>query len=78
LADAIGNELRDWANPILAALLYYRLSWKKASGARLDMLWRFEQGFDAVNGWGAPGTQDGTTGLIWADIRPAPPSRIEP
>jgi hypothetical protein len=32
--------------------LYYRLSGKKASGARLDMLWRFEQGFDTVNGWG--------------------------
>jgi hypothetical protein len=53
--------------------LYYRLSWKKASGARLDMLWRFEQRFDAVNGWGAPGTQERTTGLIWVDIRPAPP-----
>jgi len=58
--------------------LYYRLSWKKAAGARLDMLWRFEQGFDAVNGWGSPGTQEGRTGLIWVDIRPAPPSRIEP
>jgi hypothetical protein len=58
--------------------LYYHLSWKKASGACLDMLWRFEQGFDTVNGWGSPGTQEGTTGLIWVDIRPAPPSRIEP
>jgi hypothetical protein len=31
----------------------HRLSWKKASGARLDMLWRFEQRFDDVNGWGS-------------------------
>ena len=48
--------------------LYYRLSWKKRSGARLDMLWRFEQGFDAANGWGSPGTRDGTTGLIRVEL----------
>jgi hypothetical protein len=58
--------------------LYYRLSWKKISGARLDMLWRFEQRFDAVNGWGAPENHDRTTGLIYVDIRPVPPRRIEP
>ena len=49
--------------------LYYRLLWQKASGARLTMLWRFEQGFDPVNGWRAPG-QDG---LMRVEIRQAPP-----
>jgi hypothetical protein len=51
--------------------LYYRLSWTKASGARLTMLWRFEQGYDPVNGWRSPGDGDGATGLIEVDIRPA-------
>jgi hypothetical protein len=53
--------------------LYYRLSWKKPSGARLDMLWRFEQGYYPQYGWLAPSeTEDGLTGLIDAQITPAP------
>jgi hypothetical protein len=52
--------------------LYYRLSWKKKSGAELTMLWRFEQGFDAVNGWKAAGNGDGATGLVRVEIRPSP------
>jgi hypothetical protein len=55
--------------------LYYHLSWTKRSGARLDMLWRFEQGFYASDGWAAPGARDGATGLIRATIRPAPATR---
>jgi hypothetical protein len=47
--------------------LYYRLSWRKTSGARLTMLWRFEQGFDPVNGWRAPGQE----GLMRVEILPA-------
>ncbi|HXC27307.1 MAG TPA: hypothetical protein VNV38_05070 [Stellaceae bacterium] len=36
--------------------VYYRLSWVKASGARLTMLWAGEQPYyGADNGWGAPG-----------------------
>jgi hypothetical protein len=58
--------------------LYYRLSWKKASGARLDMLWRFEQGFDAVNGWKSAGGGESPTGLIRVDIRLAPAPREGP
>lgn len=54
--------------------LYYRLFWKKASGARLDMVWRFEQGFDAVNGWRAAGQE----GLMRVEIGPAPASRAGP
>ena len=51
--------------------LYYRLVWKKPSGAKLEMLWRYEQYFYPVNGW-ASGfmTHEGSTGLIQLDISP--------
>jgi len=49
--------------------LYYRLSWKKASGAKLEMLWRFEQYFYSGDGW-ASGfmAHEGSTGLIHVDV----------
>ena len=47
--------------------LYYRLSWAKASGARLDILWRERQDYDAVSGW----TGMRLTDLIRIEIRPA-------
>jgi hypothetical protein len=53
---------------------YYRLSWTKATGARLDMLWRLEQGFYGDSGWASPGHSDTATGLIRAEIQPAPAS----
>jgi hypothetical protein len=45
--------------------LYYRVHWKKSSGANLEMLWRYEQYFYPGNGW-ASGfmTRQGSTGLI--------------
>jgi hypothetical protein len=51
--------------------LYYRVLWKKPSGAKLEMLWRYEQYFYPGNGW-ASGfmTRRGSTGLIQVDIRP--------
>jgi hypothetical protein len=51
--------------------LYYRLLWKRPSGAKLEMLWRYEQYFYPGNGW-ASGfmTHEGSTGLIQLDIRP--------
>jgi hypothetical protein len=47
--------------------LYYRFSWAKPSGARLDILWRERQDYDAVNGW----TGARLTELIRIEIRPA-------
>lgn len=47
--------------------LYYRLSWRKASGARLAMVWRCEQGYERINGWHNFGGE-----LIQVEIRPAP------
>jgi hypothetical protein len=51
--------------------LYYRLLWKKPSGEKLEMLWRYEQYFYSDNGW-ASGfmTYQGSTGLIQLDISP--------
>jgi hypothetical protein len=51
--------------------LYYRLLWKKPSGVKLEMLWRYEQFFYPGNGW-ASGfmTYKGATGLIQLDISP--------
>jgi hypothetical protein len=47
--------------------LYYRLSWKKPSGARLNIVWRYRQDYDAVNGWHGQGAKE----LIQIEIRPA-------
>ena len=51
--------------------MYYRLLWKKPSGAKLEMLWRYEQYFYPGDGW-ASGfmTREGSTGLIKVDISP--------
>jgi hypothetical protein len=49
--------------------LYYRLRWKKPSGATLEMLWRYEQYFYPTNGWGSGFmTHQGATGLIQVEI----------
>ena len=51
--------------------LYYRLLWEKPSGARLELLWRYEQYYYDNDQW-ANGfmVRPGTTGLIRVDIRP--------
>jgi hypothetical protein len=52
--------------------LYYRLIWKKPSGAQLTMLWRFEQGFYHDDGWTAGTmTRAGSTGLLQLSLIPA-------
>jgi len=50
--------------------LYYQVRWQKQNGAKLEMLWRYEQYFYSGDGW-ANGfmTREGSTGLIRADIR---------
>jgi hypothetical protein len=49
---------------------YDRLTWTKRSGQRLDLLWRYEQGFYPGSGWGSPSETGGATGLIRAEITP--------
>ena len=48
--------------------LYYRLSWRKASGAQLAMVWRCEQGWERINGRHNFGFEE----LIRVEIAPAP------
>ena len=55
--------------------LYYKLRWKKTTGATLDMIWRYEQFFYGQqlipgNGWGSGFmTREGSTGLIQVTIK---------
>lgn len=50
---------------------YHQLVWKKRSGPRLEMLWRYEQYFYPAEGWTEGNmTREKTTGLIKAQIRP--------
>ena len=50
--------------------LYYRVRWKKPSGANMEMLWRYEQFFYPGNGWGSGFmTREGFTGLIQVEIK---------
>jgi hypothetical protein len=51
--------------------VYYRLMWKKRSGAELTMLWRYEQDYFSDRGWIRPAMMwDFHTGLLRVDIRP--------
>jgi hypothetical protein len=47
--------------------LYYRLSWRKVSGAQLAMVWRHEQRWERINGWHNFGVEE----LIRVEITPA-------
>lgn len=46
----MGGTATTWKRHV-----YYRLSWVKASGATLSLLWAGEQPYDGVNLWRAPG-----------------------
>jgi hypothetical protein len=52
--------------------IYYQVIWKKLSGAKLEMLWRYEQYFYSSEGWASDFmTRAGSTGLIRVDIQSA-------
>src|ERR1700730_3563197 len=52
--------------------IYQKLSWKKPTGAKLEMLWRYEQYFYSQDRWTeALMTRPGTTGLIRVEISDA-------
>ena len=50
--------------------IYYEIRWKKSSGVKLEMLWRYEQFLYPGNGW-ASGfmTRQGSTGLIRIEMK---------
>ncbi len=49
--------------------IYQKLVWKKPTGAKLEMVWRYEQYFYGDQGWlDGTMTRQGATGLIRIDI----------
>jgi hypothetical protein len=49
---------------------YYDLTWTKQDGAKLEMVWRYEQYFYPSQGWTSGlMTREGETGLIRVDIQ---------
>ena len=50
--------------------LYYRLAWKKPSGAKLEMTWHYRQNFSPVGGWTDVWTREGSGGLSQVEVRP--------
>lgn len=54
--------------------VYYRLVWKKPSGAELTMSWRYEQDYYAGSGWTSPAMMwNFQTGLLRTNIRSRAP-----
>ena len=50
--------------------IYQEIRWQKASGAKLQMLWHYEQFFYPDKGWASGSmTREGSTGLIRVDIK---------
>lgn len=55
-----GSSWYPWAR-----YLYWRLSWTKADGERVEMLARFRQNYESGSGWNDPGTAS----LVRLDIQ---------
>ena len=50
---------------------YQKLIWTKPNGSKLEMLWRYDQHYDAANGWTSPTMiREGESGLIKIEIKP--------
>ena len=48
---------------------YQKLSWAKHNGSKLEMLWRYDQHYDAANGWTSPTMiREGESGLVKIEI----------
>jgi hypothetical protein len=71
LGFSLGGRSPSWRRAI-----YYRLTWTKRNGARLAMLWRFEQWF--FDDWGADMTRERWSGLVQVSIRPPDPVPARP
>jgi hypothetical protein len=72
----ISHSAIDWIEPFRINFMtgqspsclrhvYYRVAWERPSGAKLDLIWRYEQHFHSGSGWGSSFmTRAGSTGLI--------------
>lgn len=59
------------SSPSWRRYVYYRLVWKKRSGAALEMTWRYEQDYFRDRGWIQPTLMwDFRTGLLAVSVRP--------
>jgi hypothetical protein len=77
---SIGHSALDWIEPFNLNFmtvrspswnryLYNRLIWRKQNGAKLEMLWRYQQPYSPGDGWtNAIMIREGATGLIGVDI----------
>lgn len=82
------GSLLSWPNPFEIRFMggppprwkrytYYRLIWKKRSGAELEMRWRYEQEFYSAKGWSESLMMwNSQTGLLSVDIK-APSTALE-
>jgi hypothetical protein len=58
------------SSPWWRQYVYYRLAWKKSSGAQLEMLWRYEREYYSATGWTEPLMMwNSQTGLLRINIR---------
>jgi hypothetical protein len=65
------------ASPWWKRYVYFRLRWAKPSGAKLEMLWRYEQQLFSAKGWTEPQMMwNSQTGLLKVEIQPAK-SKVE-
>jgi hypothetical protein len=49
--------------------VYYRLVWKKRSGSKLEMRWRYEQQYYSASGWSDPAMMwSSQTGLLSVEL----------
>ena len=63
-------NLMTGQSPSWKRYIYQEIRWKKSSGAKLQMLWRYEQFFYPGNGWTSGlMTREGSTGVIRIDIQ---------
>ncbi|MGH8102537.1 MAG: hypothetical protein ACREIW_14665 [Chthoniobacterales bacterium] len=72
----LSHSAIDWIEPFKINFLtgqspswlrhvYYRVVWERSSGAKLELIWRYEQHFHSGSGWGSSFmTRAGSTGLI--------------
>jgi hypothetical protein len=50
--------------------IYQEIRWKKSSGAKLQMIWLYEQFFYPGNGWTSGSTtREGSTGLVRVEVK---------
>lgn len=67
---SLDMNLMTGQSPSWKRNIYQEIRWKKSSGAKLQMLWRYEQYFYPGKGWTSGSmTREGSTGLIRVEVK---------